>query len=94
MAAGRDPDTHRVVVYLLTATGDGAHERLRSELAAEGHGPDAGLGIAGDAQAVADAVRRLTEAGADTVVLQPTADEPEPEGFVRFAAEEVRPLLP
>ncbi|MGA5117366.1 LLM class flavin-dependent oxidoreductase [Streptomyces pseudogriseolus] len=94
VAAGRDPDAHRVVVYLLTATGDGAHERLRSELAAEGHGADAGLGVAGDAQAVADAVRRLTEAGAGTVVLQPTADEPDPEGFVRFAAEEVRPLLP
>ncbi len=39
-------------------------------------------------------MRRLTEAGAGTVVLQPTADEPDPEGFVRFAAEEVRPLLP
>ncbi|MGW4762363.1 LLM class flavin-dependent oxidoreductase [Streptomyces pseudogriseolus] len=94
VAANRDPDGHRVVVYLLTATGDGAHERLRSELAAEGHDPDADLGVAGDAQAVADAVRRLTESGADTVVLQPTADEPDPEGFVRFAAEEVRPLLP
>ncbi|MCM3301317.1 LLM class flavin-dependent oxidoreductase [Streptomyces pseudogriseolus] len=94
VAANRDPDGHRVVVYLLTATGDGAHERLRSELAAEGHDPDADLGVAGDAQAVADAVRRLTESGADTVVLQPTADEPDPEGFIRFAAEEVRPLLP
>jgi hypothetical protein len=43
---------------------------------------------------VAAAVRRLAEAGADTVVLQPTGDEPDPEGFVRFAAEEVRPLVP
>ncbi|MGV9727671.1 LLM class flavin-dependent oxidoreductase [Streptomyces albogriseolus] len=91
--AGRDPEGHRVVVYLLTATGDGAHERLRAELVAEGHGADAGLGVAGDARAVADAVRRLAEAGADTVVLQPTGDEPDPEGFVRFAAEDVRPLL-
>jgi hypothetical protein len=39
-------------------------------------------------------VQRLADAGADTVVLQPTADEPDPEGFVRFAAEEVRPLVP
>jgi len=32
-------------------------------------------------------------AGADTVVLQPAADDPDPAGFVRFAAEQVRPLL-
>lgn len=93
VAAGRDPDVHRVVVYLLTATGAGARERLEAELVAEGHAPDADLGVAGDAHAVADAVRRLAEAGADTVVLQPTGDEPDPEGFVRFAAEDVRPLL-
>jgi alkanesulfonate monooxygenase SsuD/methylene tetrahydromethanopterin reductase-like flavin-dependent oxidoreductase (luciferase family) len=93
VAAGRDPDGHRVVVYLLTATGDGARERLEAELVAEGHAADTGLGVAGDARAVADAVRRLAEAGAGTVVLQPTGDEPDPEGFVRFAAEEVRPLL-
>ena len=37
--------------------------------------------------AVAEAVPRWAEAGADTVVLQPTADEPDPEGFVAFAAE-------
>jgi hypothetical protein len=42
---------------------------------------------------VAEAVRRLAEAGAGTVVLTPTADEPDPEGFVRFAAEKVRPLV-
>ncbi|MFI1132214.1 LLM class flavin-dependent oxidoreductase [Streptomyces althioticus] len=93
VAAGRDPDGHRVVVYLLTATGAGARERLEAELVAEGHAADADLGVAGDARAVADAVRRLAEAGADTVVLQPTGDEPDPEGFVRFAAEDVRPLL-
>lgn len=93
VAAGRDPDVHRVVVYLLAATGAGARERLEAELVAEGHAADADLGVAGDAHAVADAVRRLAEAGADTVVLQPTGDEPDPEGFVRFAAEDVRPLL-
>ncbi|WP_203218239.1 hypothetical protein [Nocardia brasiliensis] len=42
---------------------------------------------------IADAVRALAEAGADTVVLQPTGDEPDPEGFVHFVAEQVRPLL-
>ncbi|MEU1874609.1 MULTISPECIES: LLM class flavin-dependent oxidoreductase [unclassified Streptomyces] len=91
-AAGRT-DAHKVVVYLLAATGPGARERLRSELVAEGVGDVPDLGAAGDAQAVADAVRRLAEAGADTVILQPTGDEPDPEGFVRFAAERVRPLV-
>ncbi|MEV6807233.1 LLM class flavin-dependent oxidoreductase [Streptomyces sp. NPDC017248] len=92
-AAGRG-GPHRIVVYLLTATGPGAGARLRAELAAEKLESVPGVGVAGDAGAVAAAVRRLAEAGADTVVLQPTADEPDPEGFVRFAAQEVRPLVP
>ncbi|MZD52541.1 LLM class flavin-dependent oxidoreductase [Streptomyces sp. SID5606] len=91
-AAGRT-GTHTVVAYLLTATGPGADERLRADLVAEGDADVPGLGVAGDAEAVAEAVRRLAEAGADTVILQPTADEPDPEAFVRFAAEEVRPLV-
>ncbi|MFE5031566.1 LLM class flavin-dependent oxidoreductase [Streptomyces sp. NPDC056683] len=95
LAAGRGADEpHRVVAYLLTATGPDAPARLRAELVADGLESVSGLGVAGDAGAVAKAVRRLAEAGADTVVLQPTADEPDPEGFVRFTAEEVRPLVP
>ncbi|WP_128379664.1 LLM class flavin-dependent oxidoreductase [Streptomyces cavernae] len=92
-AAGRT-DPHRVVVYLLTATGPDAAARLRTELAAMGVDKTPGLGAAGDAGTVAKAVQRLVDAGADTVILQPTADEPDPEGFVRFVAEEVRPLVP
>lgn len=92
-AAGRD-GRHRIVVYLLAATGAGADARLRAELAAQGLESVPDVGVAGDAGAVAEAVRRLAGAGADTVVLQPTADEPDPEGFVRFTATEVRPLVP
>ncbi|MFJ9628551.1 LLM class flavin-dependent oxidoreductase [Streptomyces sp. NPDC101175] len=92
-SAGRT-DPHQVVVYLLTATGPDAAARLRAELAEEGLESVPDLGVAGDADAVAEAVRRLVEAGADTVVLQPTGDEPDPEAFVRFAAEEVRALVP
>ncbi|GAA1754973.1 LLM class flavin-dependent oxidoreductase [Streptomonospora arabica] len=90
--AGRTGD-HAVVSYVLTATGPGAPERLAAELEHEGISAVPDVAVAGDAQAVADAVRRRAEAGAGTVVLQPTADEPDPEGFVRFAAEEVRPLV-
>ncbi|MEU9347257.1 LLM class flavin-dependent oxidoreductase [Streptomyces sp. NPDC048278] len=94
LAAGRGADeAHKVVVYLLTATGTDGPARLRAELVAEGLESVPDLGVAGDADAVAKAVQRLVEAGADTVILQPTADEPDPEGFVRFTAEEVRPLV-
>ncbi|MET7482645.1 LLM class flavin-dependent oxidoreductase [Streptomyces sp. NPDC005538] len=92
-SAGRT-EPHKVVVYLLTATGPDAAARLRAELADEGLESVPDLGVAGDAGTVAKAVERLAEAGADTVVLQPTGDEPDPEGFVRFAAEEVRALVP
>ncbi|MFE0253745.1 LLM class flavin-dependent oxidoreductase [Streptomyces sp. NPDC059010] len=92
-SAGRG-GTHPVVVYLLTATGPDAAARVKAELAEEGLGSVPDLGVAGDAGTVAKAVQRLADAGADTVVLQPTGDEPDPEGFVRFAAEEVRPLVP
>ncbi|MFE0512507.1 LLM class flavin-dependent oxidoreductase [Streptomyces sp. NPDC058964] len=91
-AAGRT-GPHKVVVYLLAATGADAAGRLRAELEAEGLESVPELGVAGDAEAVAGAVRRLADAGADTVVLQPTGDEPDLEGFVRFTAEEVRPLV-
>ncbi|MEV2235225.1 LLM class flavin-dependent oxidoreductase [Streptomyces phaeochromogenes] len=92
-SASRD-GTHEVVVYLLTATGPDAAARLRAELEADGVASVPDLGVAGDAKAVAEAVRRLADAGADTVILQPTADEPDPEAFVRFTAEDVRPLVP
>ncbi|MEW2076127.1 LLM class flavin-dependent oxidoreductase [Streptomyces sp. NPDC013433] len=93
-AAGRTDGPHKVVVYLLAATGVGAGERVRADLVAEGVDGEAEVGVAGDAGTVAKAVRRLAEAGADSVILQPTSDEPDPEGFVRFVAEEVRPLVP
>ncbi|GAA4501777.1 LLM class flavin-dependent oxidoreductase [Actinoallomurus oryzae] len=89
-AAGRT-GPHQMIVYLLTATGQGAEERLAAQLRREGR--DRTAGIAGDARTVADAVRRWADAGATTVVLEPTGDEPDPEGFVRFAAGQVRPLL-
>ncbi|MEU9961612.1 LLM class flavin-dependent oxidoreductase [Streptomyces sp. NPDC050982] len=92
--SGSRDGRHEVVVYLLTATGPDAAARLRAELETDGVASVPDLGVAGDAKAVAEAVGRLTDAGADTVILQPTADEPDPEGFVRFTAEDVRPLVP
>ena len=77
---------HEIIAALHVATGPGALERLRRN--------DPEHGVAGDAETVAAAVRELADAGADTVILQPTGDEPDPVGFVRFVAEQVRPLVP
>jgi len=49
--------------------------------------------VAGDAPAAAGAIRSWATSGADRVVLMPASDDPDPAGFVRFAAEQVRPLL-
>jgi alkanesulfonate monooxygenase SsuD/methylene tetrahydromethanopterin reductase-like flavin-dependent oxidoreductase (luciferase family) len=84
---------HPITAYLIATTGPDAVERLHRDLAVWKLDPAADVGVAGDAQAVADGVRRWAEAGADTVVLQPTADEPDVEGFIRFAVDEVKPLL-
>ncbi|HEY8474501.1 MAG TPA: LLM class flavin-dependent oxidoreductase [Natronosporangium sp.] len=89
-AAGRT-GPHPIVVYLLTATGPDAADRLAAEQRRTGAPP--GSAVAGDAGAVAEAVLRWAEAGADRVILQPTADEPDPVGFVRFAAGEVSARL-
>ncbi|MFG3261106.1 LLM class flavin-dependent oxidoreductase [Streptomyces bobili] len=92
-AAGRDTDSHKLVVYLFAATGEDAAARLQRELVTTGLTDVPGLGVAGGAAEVADRVQRYAEAGADTVVLLPTADEPDPEGFIRFVGDDVRPLV-
>ncbi len=90
--AGR-ATTFPVYSTLVTATGPRAQERLDAELPQWGASPGQGIGAAGDARAVADGVLRLAAAGATSVAIQPTADEPDLEGFVQFLGREVRPLL-
>ncbi|HEU5108365.1 MAG TPA: LLM class flavin-dependent oxidoreductase, partial [Micromonosporaceae bacterium] len=85
-AAADRVDRFDLVAGLTAATGPVAADRVRAELTAWGHELVPELGVAGDADAVAEAVRRMADAGADTVVLTPTGDEPDPEGFVRFVA--------
>ncbi|NNH70667.1 LLM class flavin-dependent oxidoreductase [Nocardia uniformis] len=90
--AARQP--YPVIVYLAAATGPGAAERLAARLRADTGDPIPDVGVAGDAHAIADCVARWTEAGATSVILEPTADDPDPAAFVRFVAEQVRPLVP
>jgi alkanesulfonate monooxygenase SsuD/methylene tetrahydromethanopterin reductase-like flavin-dependent oxidoreductase (luciferase family) len=89
----RVPADRPVVVYVHAATGPDAAARLEEERKRWGYESMRDIGVAGDAQTVAAAVQRWVDAGAGTVVLQPTPDDPDPEGFMRFVAREVRPLL-
>ena len=90
-ALGRiDAAGHRMVVFVPAATGPDAGERLAAQQKRWGTDDP---GVSGDAAAIADGIRRWTDAGVDSVVLQPTADEPDPEAFVRFVGEEVKPLV-
>lgn len=89
-AGGRMP----VVTHLMATTGPGAEQRLADELRRWDRADGAlGRGVAGDARVVADAVRRLAAIGATSVVLQPTQDEPDLEGFVQFVGRDVRAEL-
>lgn len=81
-----------VVVFLMAATGRDAQQRMATEMEMwpVELGPD--TAVAGDATAIAAAVRAWADAGADSVVLQPTADA-DPVEFARFAGTEVAPLV-
>jgi alkanesulfonate monooxygenase SsuD/methylene tetrahydromethanopterin reductase-like flavin-dependent oxidoreductase (luciferase family) len=74
--------------------GETAAERLETERLHWGYDSITDIAICGDATDFAEAIARWAEAGADTIVLQPTPDDPDPEGWVRFIAGEVRPLVP
>jgi alkanesulfonate monooxygenase SsuD/methylene tetrahydromethanopterin reductase-like flavin-dependent oxidoreductase (luciferase family) len=92
-ARGGRAEAHPMIVYVHAATGPGAAERLEVERRRHGYESMRQLGVAGDARAAAEAVKSWAGAGADRVILQPTPDDPDPEGFVRFIAREVRPLV-
>jgi alkanesulfonate monooxygenase SsuD/methylene tetrahydromethanopterin reductase-like flavin-dependent oxidoreductase (luciferase family) len=81
---------HDVVVYVLCGTGPGSEERVQAELS----GPVAGKGgeplaertAMGSAADVAATVRAYADAGATTVILQPTGDDPDPATVIELAA--------
>ena len=86
--------SHRMVVPKIAATGEGARQRVDEELARWEKPADTGIGVAGDANTVAEEVRRLARLGATSVAFAPTEDEPDLLGFVEFLGRAVKPLLP
>jgi alkanesulfonate monooxygenase SsuD/methylene tetrahydromethanopterin reductase-like flavin-dependent oxidoreductase (luciferase family) len=85
---GQSETPHEVVVGLFAATGPGAAARVDAEVARF-----PGIAAAGDAESIAASVRELADLGVTAVSIQPTADEPDLTGLIRFLGEEVRPLL-
>ena len=86
VAAGRAGPSH-LVGYLAAATGPDAVARMATDRAGRGDPVEGPTDVVGDAAEVATALAPWIEAGLDTIVLQPTPDEPDPVGFVRFAAD-------
>jgi alkanesulfonate monooxygenase SsuD/methylene tetrahydromethanopterin reductase-like flavin-dependent oxidoreductase (luciferase family) len=84
---------HAIVATQIAATGAGAQERVDAEVRRWRPSPGPGIGVAGDAAAIAASVRRLASFGITSVAIQPTEDEPDLEGFIAFLGREVRPLL-
>lgn len=93
-AAGlSDADHPEIAVAEIVATGPDAEQRLEAELQIWQAEPGQGIGVAGDARAVADSALRYRSFGVTSYGVQPTADEADLEGFVRFIGEQVKPLV-
>jgi alkanesulfonate monooxygenase SsuD/methylene tetrahydromethanopterin reductase-like flavin-dependent oxidoreductase (luciferase family) len=82
-AAARRP--HEVVVNVLCGAGVGSTERIEAELA-ESSEPLSSRAAIGSPQDVAETVRSFARAGATTVVLQPTAHDPDVAATIALAA--------
>jgi alkanesulfonate monooxygenase SsuD/methylene tetrahydromethanopterin reductase-like flavin-dependent oxidoreductase (luciferase family) len=84
---------NEVVVYLIAAFGGrDAVQRANGDLARGDLSPDPGLSAVGDADRVAEVAERYFAAGADAVILQPTIDEPDLDGFMRQVGKVARQL--
>lgn len=84
---------HDILATQVAATGAGAQERVDANVVRWGKQAGLGIGVAGDAAAIAASVLRLASFGVTAVSIQPTDDEPDLEGFIGFLGKEVRPLL-
>jgi 5,10-methylenetetrahydromethanopterin reductase len=79
------PRPHDVVVYLLSAAGPGARERVEAELTEQSK-PVTDRYAVGSPDDVAAVIRTFADAGATTVILQPTIDDPDLPATLHLAA--------
>ena len=91
-AWGNRPGRGRVTAYLMAVPGTDAEQRYRAEVEHWKLDAAAEVGTYGGADTIAAAVRRWADAGADAVILQPTAEQ-DPVEFARFVGEQVRSLV-
>ena len=75
---------HPFVYSEIAATGPGARDRVDAELPRYGGEAGREIGTAGDLDVFVGTVRRLAGLGVTNLVLQPTQDEPDLDGFVAF----------
>jgi alkanesulfonate monooxygenase SsuD/methylene tetrahydromethanopterin reductase-like flavin-dependent oxidoreductase (luciferase family) len=83
---------HSVVVYLPCVIGTEALPLIQREIAHWKLDPSADVAVYGEPAEIASAAARWIDAGADTVVLQPSA-EADIHRFVETVGTEIRPLL-
>ncbi len=89
----KDPASHEISAILIVATGEDADRRLDAERARWRRAGVQGVGVAGDADVVADEVRALARLGVTRVAVQPTEDEPDLPGLMSFLGRRVMPLI-
>jgi alkanesulfonate monooxygenase SsuD/methylene tetrahydromethanopterin reductase-like flavin-dependent oxidoreductase (luciferase family) len=81
---------YELVVFVPAVSGPSATARLaRASADHELEFP----GLAGTPAQIAEGVQQFVAAGATKVILQPLSDEPDPRDYVRFVAEQIRPLV-
>jgi len=85
------PRPHEVVVYLPCASGEDARKRVEADLPASSL-PLESRAAAGNPAQVAEVIHSFATAGATTVILQPTADDPDVTATIHLIAE-ARSLL-
>ena len=81
------PAEHPVALLLMTAFGDEARVRMEAEFDDWGLTGEKRVAAVGSVAEVAEVVAAFREAGVTNVVLQPTANEPDLEGFIAQAGE-------